>query len=79
MTTTAIVGARVLTMDEQRREISAATALIEDYEIAVLGPSADVVVPGGVRIVDGRGKAMIPVLLAGARVAATRSWRRSGR
>jgi atrazine chlorohydrolase/5-methylthioadenosine/S-adenosylhomocysteine deaminase/melamine deaminase len=63
MPTTAIVGARVLTMDEQRREISAATALIEDYEIAMLGPSADVVVPGGVRIVDGRGKAMIPGLI----------------
>jgi atrazine chlorohydrolase/5-methylthioadenosine/S-adenosylhomocysteine deaminase/melamine deaminase len=60
MPITAIVGARVLTMDRQRRELDPATVLVEDADIAAVGRSDQVTVPAGVPVLDARGKAMIP-------------------
>lgn len=61
MTITAIVGARTLTMDSERREFSKATVLIEDNEIIAVGP--DVMAPAGARVLDGSGKAVMPGLV----------------
>jgi atrazine chlorohydrolase/5-methylthioadenosine/S-adenosylhomocysteine deaminase/melamine deaminase len=61
MTLTAIVGARTLTMDPQRREFAQATIFIEDNEIIAVGAGLEA--PAGARVIDARGKAVMPGLV----------------
>jgi atrazine chlorohydrolase/5-methylthioadenosine/S-adenosylhomocysteine deaminase/melamine deaminase len=54
-----VVGARVVTMDDERREIAPAFVSVIDDRIAAVGPMADAPECGAM-VIDARGKAVLP-------------------
>ena len=63
MARTLITHARVLTLDDAEREFDCANILIEDGRISALGP--DVTHPAAERVIDARGKLVMPGLING--------------
>lgn len=61
MTVTAIVNARVLTMDAERRELPRATILVEGRDIIAVGDSLPV--PADAHVIEAAGRAVIPGLV----------------
>ena len=60
-TVTVFRDATVIPMDSER-VLSHATVVVEDGKITRVGPSASVAAPRGARVIDGRGKFLIPGL-----------------
>ena len=60
--TYAITGATVVDV-EQGRTVSDQTVIIEGESIKTVGPRAEVVVPDGARVIDGRGLYLMPGLV----------------
>ena len=61
MSAVAIVDARVLTMDDERRDLERATVLVEDGEIVAVGSNVEI--PVGSRVIEAAGHAVIPGLV----------------
>ena len=61
MSAVAIVDARVLTMDDERRDLERATVLVEDGEIVAVGSNVEI--PVGSRVIEAAGRAVIPGLV----------------
>ncbi len=59
----AVVGGRVLTMDAERHLFEPGTVLIEDDQIAAVGPADAVQVPAGAEFIDATGMAVLPGLV----------------
>lgn len=59
----AVVDVRVFTGAADGGVIEHATVLIADGRVAAVGPTAEVVVPAGCSVVDGRGRTLLPGLL----------------
>jgi phosphohistidine phosphatase SixA len=59
----AIVGADVLPMAGAQQRLAGQTVLIEGDSIVKVGPSAAVKVPAGFKVVDGKGKVLMPGLV----------------
>ena len=57
MSAVAIVDARVLTMDDERRDLERATVLVEDGEIVAVGSNVEI--PVGSRGIEAAGRAHI--------------------
>ena len=55
MSAVAIVDARVLTMDDERRDLERATVLVEDGEIVAVGSNVEI--PVGSRVIEAAGLA----------------------
>lgn len=53
MSAVAIVDARVLTMDDERRDLERATVLVEDGEIVAVGSNVEI--PVGSRVIEAAG------------------------
>ncbi|MEM8552047.1 MAG: amidohydrolase family protein [Pseudomonadota bacterium] len=60
---TLIQNAKVLTFDEKRRELDGADVLVEGRTIKAVGQSVPVPDGPGVRVIDGRGKLVMPGLV----------------
>jgi imidazolonepropionase-like amidohydrolase len=58
----AIVGIAVIPMTDGSTILKDRTVLIRDGRIAALGPRSKVTVPAGARVIDGRGKYLLPGL-----------------
>lgn len=58
----AFKGARLITMDGDQ-VIEGGTIVIRDNKIADVGPDAAVVIPAGTRVIDARGKTIMPGLM----------------
>lgn len=62
--TTAITNAFVVTVDPGFRCLSPGTVVFDERGIRAVGPSGDVAVPAGARVIDGRGRlAVLPGLV----------------
>jgi imidazolonepropionase-like amidohydrolase len=59
---TAFVNVRVVPMDSER-VLADQTVVVRDGRIAEIGPSATVAVPEGARVVEGRGRYLLPGLI----------------
>lgn len=63
MSLIAIVGGRVLTMDDRRRILDRGTVLVEDDRINAVGPDDEVAIPADAEIIDAAGQIVMPGLV----------------
>ncbi|MEE8370991.1 MAG: amidohydrolase family protein, partial [Sphingomonadales bacterium] len=59
----ALVGARIVTMDDDLGVIENGTIIINGNRIEAVGPAAEISVPGDAKVVDVAGKTIIPGLI----------------
>lgn len=59
----ALVGARIITMDDEEEVIENGTIIINENKIEQIGPSDEISVPSGVKQIDVSGKTIMPGII----------------